>query len=753
MRRSISGYVLNITYRNEENGYTVLTIETDDEKVNCTGYFGYVGQGEYLNIIGEDDFHDTYGAQLRVKEYQIVEPTNEKAMRRYLGSGMIKGVGPALANRIVDLFGENTLHIIEDEPERLSEVKGITDKKAIDICRQVEENRDTRDVMMFLQKYGINPALANNIYNIYGDEVYNIVRTNPYLLADEVPGVGFKTADDIAKRAGIEVNASVRIKSGMCYALEQAANNGNTYLPKEQMVTSTIDLLGLRDQYMNADSSYNMDMLDECFTDMLLEQKLISRQMEKNTAVFLSKFYYTELDTARMLVELDGLSGSAFGDVDDIIEDIEKEENISLDVLQKEAVIEAYRHGVSIITGGPGTGKTTTISTIIKLFEDKDCDVVLAAPTGRAAKRMSEATGHEAKTIHRLLEVLGENTNDNEDRFAKNEQNPIEADVVIVDEMSMVDTFLIHSLLKAVTVGTRVVFVGDVDQLPSVGPGNVLRDMIDSGRFHVVCLKKVFRQGEESGIVTNAHKINRGENIELDNKNGEFLYIKREKPEDAASAVIGLIKEKLPKYVGADPFDIQVLSPTRKGVVGTENLNKGMQKYLNPPDISKNERTVNGNLLREKDKVMQTKNDYHLEWEQRDTRGVVIDSGTGVFNGDIGIITVINNATNYIEVKFDDEHYVIYDAKQAEELEPAYAVTVHKSQGSEYPAVVIPLIGVSPMLKTRNLLYTAVTRAKKCVCIVGREETFDEMVKNKDKQKRYSGLRWQLEHFDDNVES
>ena len=750
--KSLSGYVESITFRNEENGYTVLTLSYGKKEIKCTGNFGYISEGEYLEIEGEEVLHDIYGEQIKVTSYKVIPATDELSLKKYLGSGAIKGLGAVLANRIVDKFGEDTLRIVEEEPERLAEIRGITIRKAMDICEQVEEKKDMRDVMIFLQGYGISPTLSNKIYTMYGQKVYDIIKTNPYKLADDLSGIGFKTADEIARRAGVEVNASIRIKSGMCYALSDASLSGHTYLPKEKLVEKTINLLGLRDQYLNADGTYNMDLLDNCFTELVLEKKLILKNIEEKDAVFLSTYYYTELNIARMLLELNISTPEDDYIMGVKLDTIEKLSGVELDDLQRKAVIETQNNGITIITGGPGTGKTTTINAIIQMFEADGLEVSLAAPTGRAAKRMNEATGHEAKTIHRLLEISGgaseETGRDEIDaKFGRNEQNPLETDVIIVDEMSMVDTFLVHALLKAITIGTRVVFVGDINQLASVGPGNVLRDIIESEQFSVVRLTKVFRQAGESGIVTNAHKINKGEQVALDNSMGDFLYIERENAQMALNATIGLMMSKLPQYVEAKPMDIQVLTPMRGGILGVNSLNEQLQKYINPQDENKREREIAGIIFREGDKVMQIKNNYQLEWEQRSEGGRIYDSGTGIFNGDMGIITTINNTTNTMEVVFDDDRYVIYDSKQAEELELAYAITIHKSQGSEYPAVIMPLVSGVSMLMTRNLLYTGVTRAKKCVCIVGRKETFSAMIANEDQHRRYSGLKWQLVNY------
>ena len=751
--KSLSGYVESITFRNEENGYTVLTLSYGKKEIKCTGNFGYISEGEYLEIEGEEVFHDIYGEQIKVTSYKVIPATDELSLKKYLGSGAIKGLGAVLANRIVDKFGEDTLRIVEEEPERLAEIRGITIRKAMDICEQVEEKKDMRDVMIFLQGYGISPTLSNKIYTMYGQKVYDIIKTNPYKLADDLSGIGFKTADEIARRAGVEVNASIRIKSGMCYALSDASLSGHTYLPKEKLVEKTINLLGLRDQYLNADGTYNMDLLDNCFTELVLEKKLILKNIEEKDAVFLSTYYYTELNIARMLLELNISTPEDDYIMGVKLDTIEKLSGVELDDLQRKAVIETQNNGITIITGGPGTGKTTTINAIIQMFEADGLEVSLAAPTGRAAKRMNEATGHEAKTIHRLLEISGgaseETGRDEIDaKFGRNEQNPLETDVIIVDEMSMVDTFLVHALLKAITIGTRVVFVGDINQLASVGPGNVLRDIIESEQFSVVRLTKVFRQAGESGIVTNAHKINKGEQVTLDNSMGDFLYIERENAQMALNATIGLMMSKLPQYVEAKPMDIQVLTPMRGGILGVNSLNEQLQKYINPQDENKREREIAGIIFREGDKVMQIKNNYQIEWEVRLPNGACIDSGKGVFNGDLGIIKNMNNDSQILEVEFDENKMVTYTFKEAEELELAYAITIHKSQGSEYPAVIMPLVTGYQQLMTRNLLYTGITRAKSCVCIVGREDTFQGMIKNEDQHKRYSGLQWQLQTFE-----
>ena len=557
--KSLSGYVESITFRNEENGYTVLTLSYGKKEIKCTGNFGYISEGEYLEIEGEEVFHDIYGEQIKVTSYKVIPATDELSLKKYLGSGAIKGLGAVLANRIVDKFGEDTLRIVEEEPERLAEIRGITIRKAMDICEQVEEKKDMRDVMIFLQGYGISPTLSNKIYTMYGQKVYDIIKTNPYKLADDLSGIGFKTADEIARRAGVEVNASIRIKSGMCYALSDASLSGHTYLPKEKLVEKTINLLGLRDQYLNADGTYNMDLLDNCFTELVLEKKLILKNIEEKDAVFLSTYYYTELNIARMLLELNISTPEDDYIMGVKLDTIEKLSGVELDDLQRKAVIETQNNGITIITGGPGTGKTTTINAIIQMFEADGLEVSLAAPTGRAAKRMTEATGYEAMTIHRMLEINGEADRErdmkkgNASMFERNAGNPLETDVIIIDEMSMVDLYLMNALLQAMVPGTRLIIVGDANQLPSIGAGNVLKDMIASGQFKVVELNQIFRQEEGSHIVRNAHLIHQGRPVELDNKSRDFFFLQRNNIQDVLGVLVYLVRDKLPGYVHVKP--------------------------------------------------------------------------------------------------------------------------------------------------------------------------------------------------------
>ena len=734
MSECVTGYIDHIIFRNEDNGYTVMVLKgvKDEDELTCVGTFPVITQGASIEAEGSFIQHPVYGKQFQAVRLTEKMPEDAMAMERYLGSGAIKGIGAALAGRIVRHFGSDTLRIVEEEPERLAEIKGISEKKAHKIAIQIAEKSEMRKVMMFLQKYGISLNPGAKIYQKYGDSVYSVLQENPYRLADDISGVGFKIADEIAYRIGIHTDSDYRIKSGLSYTLLQAGGEGHVYLPKEELFKRAEQLLGV-------DASY----MEKHLVDLSMERKIIQKEEKGQVLVYPAQYYYLELNTARMLRELDIDCPEDEERVERRISQIQKETGTVLDEMQEKAVKEAAGHGLLVLTGGPGTGKTTTINAIIRFFESEGAELRLAAPTGRAAKRMTEATGYEAQTIHRMLELTGMPEDDREGQpvhFERNAENPLEADVIIIDEMSMVDIHLMHSLLMAVTAGTRLILVGDENQLPSVGPGNVLRDIIRSGQFPVVELKKIFRQASESDIVVNAHKINRGEQVEINNKSRDFFFLKRYNADIIIRVVIALIQEKLPKYVEAKPFEIQVLTPMRKGLLGVERLNQILQRYLNPPDPSKKEKEIGQGLFREGDKVMQIRNNYQLEWEVRGRYGIPVDKGVGVFNGDTGIIRMINEFAELAEVEFEDGRYAQYTFKQLDELELAYAVTIHKSQGSEYPAVIIPILSGPRMLMNRNLLYTAVTRARKCVTVVGSEETFREMINNEKQQRRYSSL-------------
>ena len=732
---TVNGYVEKIKFRNEENGYSILSVNSDGEEYVLVGTFPYISEGDFIEASGRSVEHPVYGDQIQVETYELKAPEDSASMERYLGSGAVKGVGTALAARIVRRFKADTFRIIEEEPERLAEVKGISEKMAMSISEQMEAKKDLRQAMMFLQEYGISMNLALKIYNEYGPRLYGIIKENPYKLADDIQGVGFKMADEIAQRVGIFTDSDFRIRSGIFYTLLQSVANGHTYLPKEELFAGASELLHVAPESM-----------EKHLVDLQMEKKIVVKGQE----IYAAQYYYMELNAARMLHDLNLRGSEPEGEIRKKLERICAEEQIEPDELQIQAVIEAVNSGLLIITGGPGTGKTTTINTIIRYFEQEEMEILLAAPTGRAAKRMTEATGYEARTVHRLLELTGipdDSGSSSGMHFERNEENPLDADAIIIDETSMVDIYLMHALLRAVNPGTRLILVGDVNQLPSVGPGNVLRDLIASGCFNVVRLTRIFRQAAESDIIVNAHRINGGEQIPLGKPSRDFLFIRRENPDAIISAMITLIREKLPGYVHADPFEIQIMTPMRKGALGVERLNSILQEYLNPKSPDKAERESGGVIYRVGDKVMQIKNNYQIEWEIRNRYGIPVDGGTGVFNGDIGRIRSINTFAEHLTVEFDEGKMVDYSFRQLEELELAYAITIHKSQGSEYPAVVVPVHFGPRMLMTRNLIYTAVTRARSCVCLVGIPETFQAMVNNEMEQRRYTGLKARLKEI------
>lgn len=726
---TIQGYIDHFIYYNESNGYGVIELTTENEDIICVGSFQGISQGENVEITGQFVEHAVYGHQLKAEQIKVIAPEDAYAMERYLASGAVKGIGPALAKRIVKKFGNDTFRIMEEEPERLAEIKGISDRKAMEIAEYMEERKELREAMVFLQKYGITNNLALKIYDTYGVRLYHILQENPYQLAEEIDGIGFKRADEIAQKVGVRIDSQFRIHCGVCYVLSQSASEGHTYLPKDELVRRSMALLEV-----------DNEQIETALPNLAMDKKLVLKQDGEQVACYLAKTYYEELACAKMLRDL-CTERKEDASVFKRIEEIEKELSIELDELQRKAVFEAAQNGVFILSGGPGTGKTTTINAIIRYFEREGMDIMLAAPTGRAAKRMTEATGFEAKTIHRLLELNGSFAEDGKRaHFERNEDAPLETDVIIIDETSMVDIHLFYALLKAVPLGSRLILVGDVNQLPSVGPGQVLRDLIEAEVFPLVILQKIFRQATKSDIVVNAHRINKGEAVSLTNKSEDFFFLPRNNVDVIYKHMILLILEKLPKYVDAKPHQIQVLTPMRKGSLGVEVLNGILQKYINPPAKEKAEHTYGDVIFREGDKVMQIKNNYQLEWEIVNYFNLPIDKGTGVFNGDTGIVQSINEFAQTLTVEYEDNKRVNYHFSQLDELELAYAVTIHKSQGSEYPAVILPLLGGPRQLLNRNLLYTGITRAKKCVTILGSEDTVMEMIQNGNARKRYTGL-------------
>ena len=797
------GFVSHIVYRNEENSYTVfeltLTESADGtsagsdsgtstgsdngnstgsspagsaeqpdtselgDVMTCVGYPVSISEGESCVVEGEYTTHPVYGEQLRVRSYRMIAPENAQAMYRYLAAGSIKRIGPAMAARIIKMFGDDTLRVMEEEPEKLARVKGISLNIAREIGAQMEDKKDLRDAMIFLQKYGIGSAHASRIWQTYGMGLYEIMKTNPYRLAEDIRGIGFATADEIARRIGIRADSEYRIRSGLLYNLFMASGEGHSFLPRDILLKRTGELLRLPP--------------DEVLLQMenlAIEGRLKIRwrgEDRSEAEVYLTGVYRREQEIARMLLDLDArLRGSskdkaALRKMEDRISALEKEEKITLDPLQRKAVLEAASNAVLLISGGPGTGKTTTINTIIRFFKGEKLEVVLAAPTGRAARRMSEATGYPAMTIHRLLGVRSPEDSDPGEGgfpdagreysaggsagekqggfsyFERGKDNPIKADVVIIDEMSMVDMNLFHALLLAVPAGARLVMVGDVNQLPSVGPGCVLQDLIESGSFHTIMLRHIFRQASESDIVMNAHRILEGTSLPMDNKSRDFFFLERDQVPVIYKHTVQLIRQMLPGYVGCRPEDIQVLTPMRRGNLGVARLNEVLQSVLNPPAAGKREHEDHDTVFREGDKVMQTRNNYSIEWEIRGNFGMPVEQGTGIFNGDFGRIMEIDPGRKVMTVCFDDARMVEYQFSDLEDLDLAYAITVHKSQGSEYPAVILPLLSGPSGLFNRNLLYTAVTRARKCVVMLGSRGAVDRMIANTQRTHRYTGLR------------
>jgi len=749
----IEGIVSKIIYRNEENQYVVFAVETSDGgDETCVGYLSGIEEGMYVHVKGEYVSHPQYDMQFKVSEYEVKMPDDLVSMERYLGSGVIKGVGEIMAKRIIKKFGIDTFRIIEEEPERLAEIKGISERKANEIGVQFLEKQEMREALMYLSDFGISPTLAVKIFNEYGPRLYSIIKKNPYQIAEDISGVGFKIADAIAMKAGIGMMSDFRIRAAIIYTLNQATGLGHIYLPKKLLISWTKQLLEKsNDNRMEEMAGYNVgaivdpDVIESQLMNLHMEAKVVIREEQEEVIVYGQNYYHKEKNTARMLLECRATVHVSDEELDKMIHRIEGTEHIQLDELQKEAIRQATRQGILVITGGPGTGKTTTINAIIKCFEVESAKILLAAPTGRAAKRMTEATGYKAQTIHRLLELSGmvsEESDVSGVHFERNASNPLDADVIIIDEMSMVDLTLMHALMSAVVPGTHLVLVGDENQLPSVGAGNVLKDIIRSSCIPVVALRRIFRQEADSKIVENAHKINEGQAIVLDNKSKDFFFMPRNNTKEVEVEVANLLTRKLPQYVGCKGMDIQVLTPMRNGDLGVGNLNSILQRALNPSSPRKREKELNtGVIFREGDKVMQIRNNYKLEWVIYSEKGrFKIEEGVGVFNGDMGIVKEINDYNEEIVVVFDDDKEVRYPYNMLDELELSYAITIHKSQGSEYPAVVLPIFNGPKVLMNRNLLYTAVTRAKQCVVIVGSGRMIESMILNNDEQKRYSSL-------------
>ncbi len=735
---TVEGTVEKVTFYNPDNGYAVFTItdnENDQGEITCVGYIPAVNPGESVKITGSVVNHHFYGEQINIEIFEKTMPKTERAIELYLASGVIKGIGPKIAKKIIERFGKRTLDIMDFEPERLAEIKGISKEKAMTIGELYKEKAEERRAMLFLGQYGISPTYALKIYKRYKERTIDIVTKNPYALAEDIFGIGFRIADSIAANVGIAKDSPFRIRAGVKYVLNQAAGNGHVFLPYDELIENAAELLSIAPQ-----------IIDNEMTAMHIENYIWMDRRAEGTNVYLNFFFYAESYTARKLYELSDTDAEGIYDYDREIDALESAEGITFVPQQREAIKQAMENGVLVITGGPGTGKTTIINAIIKLCQAEGLEIELAAPTGRAAKRMEEATGHKAQTIHRLLGINFLDEDSKNQTFEKNEDDPLEADVIIIDESSMVDITLMHSLLKAIPLGTRLILAGDSNQLPSVGPGNVLKDIISSGVIKVARLTEIFRQAQESAIVTNAHKINRGEYPDLKEKNKDFFFMKRYNTAELLSLIVSLVSVRLPKYLKCQPQDIQVLTPMRKSPLGVVNLNTLLQDTLNPPSRSKREIELRKTVFREGDKVMQIKNNYNIQWKIIEKNGDITD-GVGIFNGDEGIITYIDNMNEYIEVVFDENKVVHYEFSQMDEVELSYAVTIHKSQGSEYKAVVMPLLSGPDMLMSRNLLYTGLTRARELAVIAGSPEIIFRMVDNNKEISRYTALCSKLKEF------
>ena len=732
----IAGTVEEIIYNNDSNGYTVGIIETEDDVVTFTGLFSSISLGEQIEVEGDWKEHPRYGKQFEVKSYKIIMPDSIEGIKKYLASGLIKGVGDATASKIVEEFGENTFNILQYHPEEIMKVEGIGEKKAEKIVDSFREQLEIKEIMLYLQRFNISPSYGIKIYKEYGLETIEKVKENPYRLTSDIYGIGFKLADKIAEKMGIDKKSEYRIGAGIRYNLIESASDGHTYLPKEVVVKRAGKTLDIDKKYVEA-----------VISNMALRGEIHMETYDGEDCVYYIPYYYAEAGTANKLVSLISEEKEDQDNVKDVIKGIEERSKKFLTSKQKIAIEKSFKENVLVITGGPGTGKTTIIKGIIEGFELMGKKTALCAPTGRAAKRITETTGREAKTIHRMLEFTYSEDSKNL-YFNKNEESPLEYDVIIVDEMSMVDIILMNSLLKAVEPKTHLIMVGDVDQLPSVGPGSVLRDIINSEIIPTVKLDKIFRQSENSMITLNAHRINDGEMPEFNKKDGDFFFIECSS-EEINRTITGLVQQRLPDHYNLKSLeDIQILTPMKKGINGTNGLNKILQERLNPIGKGKNEIKNSKIIYRTGDKIMQIKNNYQMAWKRTDEDGYV-ESGEGIFNGDIGYIRYVNKIDQEIVVEFDDSKEVNYSYNQLDELIHAYAVTIHKSQGSEFPAVIIPVTWAPPMLLTRNLFYTAVTRAQNLVVLVGYKKYVKDMIDNNKIDRRFSNLENRLDKVKD----
>lgn len=726
------GTVVDIIFSNDSNGYTVARLKTEDYNEIITGIMPGIASGENIEVFGEWNIHENYGRQFQVKEYRVVVPSTISGILAFLSSGVITGVGEKMAKKIVDKFGIRTLEVIQNSPQELLSIGGIGPKKLAPIIESYNENMGVKNIIVSLSPYGISPKLSMKIYRKYGSKSLEIIESNPYRLIEDIVGIGFKIADDIASKTGIEKDSKYRIEQGIMHILKEAINDGHTFLPEDKLLEASIELLGVPD-----------DLIEEHIYNLAIERKIVVEKYGDYHIIYLAKYHRAEIDVCNNLISLAYENHRDLKiDIDEEIEAFEERENIYLANAQKQAVRAAFENGIMVLTGGPGTGKTTTINAIIKLFRINGQKVVLAAPTGRAAKRMTETTGKEAKTIHRLLEMAF----DVDDRliFTKNEEEPVDADVIIIDEASMVDIFLMDNLLKAISNKTRLILVGDADQLPSVGAGNVLGDIISSGVITVIALTEIFRQAQKSDIIMNAHRINQGEDIKANSKNTDFYFINRDSELGILEEIKSLVGGRLSSFYKCDSLkDIQVLSPMRKGIVGVTNMNIELQKILNPVGNEWLEVELMKRVFRVGDKVMQIKNNYSRPWEDEKS----IENGEGIYNGDIGYIYHIDKQNKLIYIVFDEYKIFKYKYDELDEIEHCFCTTVHKSQGSEFPVIIIPMTWGPPMLLSRNLIYTAVTRAKKLVIIVGMKKYLDRMIENDINNDRYSNLGYKLSTF------
>ncbi|MDY4965345.1 MAG: ATP-dependent RecD-like DNA helicase [Dysosmobacter sp.] len=723
------GTVQSVIFQNEENGYTVLRLVTEEgELITVVGCVPCAAPGEHLGVSGAWETHPQHGTQLRAEEVERRLPEDAEELISYLGSGICKGLGPATARRLVERFGAETADVISSQPEKLSLIKGITARRAMEISESFRRHMGLRRLMAFLAQYGLPPVLAIRLRQIYGDGALDAIRRDPYLLSADAGGLPFSAADEIAMSMGFSARSPERLRSALLFELSHNEGNGHVFLPRPKLLAATAQLLG------------DEDGVEEALDTLIDEGKVFSETVANVEACYLLRLHEAEDYACRKLTNLLSATADVSSRAGKTVDEIEAAQGITYAPLQRKAVELAAEHGVLILTGGPGTGKTTTVRGIVSLFERMGLAIVLAAPTGRAAQRLGELTGREAQTVHRLL-GMSWNEATHEVTFTKGEKEPLEADAVIVDEMSMVDLPLFAALLRALRPGTRLVMVGDADQLPSVGPGNVFSDLIRSGKVETVFLREVFRQAERSAIIRNAHAVNAGEPPRLQNDQGDFYFLCRRDAQRAVSTVVELCKTRLPEKMGIPVSDIQVLTPTRKGPAGTENLNRLLQEALNPPKPGQPEVRWGDRVYRPGDRVMQTRNDYDILWERED--GTV---GSGVFNGDVGHVQAIDPAGEWLAILYEDRK-ALYSLEMLSEIDLAYAQTVHKAQGSEYPCVVLCAMPSAPGLMVRGVLYTALTRARELLILVGDDAAVREMAANDRRARRYSGLRWRLAHF------